>query len=266
MKVKTIIIDDEPHAREGLIIRLRNYNVIDVIAECSSGNEAIDKINSLAPDLVFLDIQMPDMSGFEVLKNIKQEKVPFVIFVTAYDKYALKAFEYHAIDYLLKPINEERLKSAINYAINEIKGYRIEHYSEKIKLIANEYLELMKNDEAFLREKKFVNRISVKHKNVIKIISVKDIDWLEAQGDYVCVHTDNEKYLIHDSLKSLEKKLDPEQFVRIHRSAIVNIDKIEIIKSNLQGDYDVFLKNGTKVKMSRNYKKDFQRIMGNMLN
>lgn len=262
MKVRTIIVDDEPHAREGLRIRLKDYNEIEIIAECSSGIDAIKKINELLPDLVFLDIQMPGMNGFEVLRNLDDENIPMVIFVTAYDKYALKAFEFHAVDYLLKPIDKTRLKKAIDFAINEIENRRLKLYSQKFKTLADEYLNLISNKEKRTDEGKFINRISVKNKNIIKIIQVAEIDWIEAQGDYVCIHVNDEKFLLRDSLNALENKLNPEVFIRIHRSSIVNIEKVEKLKSNEHGDYELFLKDGTKLKMSRTYKENFQKLSG----
>ncbi|MEG8946175.1 LytR/AlgR family response regulator transcription factor [Rosettibacter firmus] len=265
MKIRTIIIDDEPHAREGLRIRLQEYDSIEIIEECSSGVEAIEKINALSPDLIFLDIQMPEMNGFEVLKNIKSEKTPVVIFITAYDKYALKAFEFHAVDYLLKPIDNVRLKNALDYAINHIHNRNAKYYSEKLKAIADEYLSLISAREKFKAEEKFLNKILVKNKNVIKVISVPDIYWFEAHGDYVYIHCNSEKYILLDSLSALEKKLNPDMFIRIHRSSIVNIEQVEKLKPNEHGDFEVFLKNGTKLKLSRTYKENFQKIFGNKI-
>jgi len=262
LKVRTIIVDDEPHAREGLRIRLKDYKEIEIIAECSSGIDAVKKINELLPDLVFLDIQMPGMNGFEVLKNLDDENIPMIIFVTAYDKYALKAFEFHAVDYLLKPIDKTRLKKAIDFAINEIENRRLKLYSQKFKTLADEYLNLISDKEKRTDEGKFINRISVKNKNIIKIIPVAEIDWIEAQGDYVCIHVNDEKFLLRDSLNALENKLNPEVFIRIHRSSIVNIEKVEKLKSNEHGDYELFLKDGTKLKMSRTYKENFQKLSG----
>ncbi len=263
MKINTIIVDDEPHAREGLKIRLKDYKEITIVAECSSGFEAVEKINELSPDLVFLDIQMPGMNGFEVLKNLNHDNIPIIIFVTAYDKYALKAFEFHAVDYLLKPIDKNRLKKAINFAISEIENRRLKIYSEKLKALADEYLNLVSDKEKSIEDNKYLNRISVKNKNIIKIIPVSEIDWIEAQGDYVYLHVKDEKFLLHDSLSSLENKLNPYVFVRIHRSSIVNIERVEKLKSNEHGDYELFLKDGTKLKMSRTYKENFQRLFGN---
>lgn len=260
MKIRTIIIDDEPHAREGLRIRLKNFHNVDIIDECSSGQQAIEKINSLAPDLIFLDIQMPDINGFEVLKKVKKDKMPVVIFVTAYDKYALKAFEYHAVDYLLKPVDNKRLKEAMEYTVNEVNYRNVELYTKKLKAIADDYLELITNKEINYAGKKYLEKLLIKNKNVIKIIPVSNIDWIEAQGDYVYVHCDSEKFLLHDSLSALEKKLNQKIFVRIHRSFIVNIEKVEKFKANEHGDYDVYLKNGIKLKMSRTYRDIFQKL------
>lgn len=261
MKIRTIIIDDEPHAREGIRIRLKDFKEIEIVDECSSGYDAVEKINILLPHLIFLDIQMPGMNGFEMLKKIDRAKMPVVIFVTAYDKYALKAFEYHAVDYLLKPIDNRRFKDAVDYAISEINHRNLELYSTKLRAIANDYLKLISKPENNLADEKFVNRLSIKHKNIIKIISVSEINWIEAQGDYVFIHSNSEKYLLRDSLMALEKKLNPDVFVRIHRSSIVNIERVEKLKTSEHGDYDVYLKDGTKLKMSRTYRDKFKKLL-----
>ncbi len=260
MKIRAIIIDDEPHAREGLRIRLQDYSGIEIIEECSSGYDAIEKINLLTPDLIFLDIQMPGMNGFEVLKNIDDSKMPAVIFVTAYDEYALKAFEFHAIDYLLKPVDKARLKKAIDYAIDNIVNKNVKLYSKKLRELADEYLKIF--FDKYRNEEKYLDKISIRTKDIIRIISISEILWIEALGDYVYLHCNEEKYLLRNSLTALEKKLNPEQFVRIHRSSIVNVEYIEKLKPNEHGDYEVYLKNGTKIKLSRNYKENIQRILG----
>jgi two-component system LytT family response regulator len=267
LKIRTIIIDDEPHAREGIKIRLKDYYDILVVGECSSGTEAVELINSVVPDLLFIDIQMPGMNGFEVLRNITINPMPIIIFVTAYDKYAVRAFEYHALDYLLKPINDERFNETLKRAVSEINNRSLAIYADKLKSLIDYYLNSVENSEVketkLAKNKKYINRLTIKVKENISIISVDEVDWIESAGDYVYIHTDTKKYLIRETLSSLEEKLDPLKFVRIHRSTIVNIDKIKNLRSNEHGDYDVYLYNGVRLKLSRTFRSHFQNLLGN---
>ena len=271
MNLKALIIDDEPHAREGIKIRLQEFPEIQVLGECSSGLEAVESINKLKPDLLFLDIQMPEINGFEVLKRISVEKIPIVIFVTAYDKYAVKAFEYHALDYLLKPISENRFKEALKNAITEAGHRNIDNYAGKLKAMMTDYLNVIQDDgseqnsELKSYPKDYLNKLAIKAKNNISIISTNEIEWIESAGDYVYVHSNSKKHIVRETLISLEQKMDPRKFVRIHRSVIVNIEKIKSLNSNDHGDYDVYLNNGEKLKLSRTYKSNFQDVIGNTL-
>jgi two-component system LytT family response regulator len=270
LTVKILIVDDEPHAREGIRIRLCDFPEVNVIGECSSGREAVEAIEQLKPDIVFLDIQMPEMNGFEVLQNLAQESLPIIIFVTAFDKYALKAFEHHALDYLLKPVNEERFKETVRYALSEVNRRNLEVYAGKLKSVVNEYLKVMdKEHEAqhvdYVSSKNILSRLMIKTKDQISIISVEEIDWIESAGDYVYIHSERKKYLIRETLTALEQKMNTQKFVRIHRSSIVNIDKIKSMRQNEHGDFDVFLNDGTKLKLSRTYRANFQNAIGSQL-
>lgn len=271
MSIQAIIIDDELHAREGIRLRLAKYPEIVVVDECSSGSMAVDSINKFNPDLIFLDIQMPEMNGFEVLQNISVPDFPIVIFVTAYDTYALKAFEFHALEYLLKPINRERFEKAVEKALEEVKHRNLKTYTAKLLSFVKDYAKLIENPELANEEilagekKEFLKRLMIKVKENIIIISISDIDWLESAGNYIYVHSMEKKHLFRETLASLESKLDPRVFVRIHRSAIVNIEKIKSLRTNEHGDYDLFLLNGTKLKLSRTYKQHFQKIIGTSL-
>ncbi|MCX7984530.1 MAG: LytTR family transcriptional regulator DNA-binding domain-containing protein [Bacteroidetes bacterium] len=262
MNIRALIVDDEYHAREGLRIRLQKYPEIMIIAECSTGTEAIDAINTLNPDLVFLDIQMPELNGFEVLKQIHHEP-PLIIFVTAYDRYAIQAFEYHALDYLLKPVKEERFHDTIQHAIQELKHRQIQNYSERLTKLLNEYPILPDGDTSRTLSTfhEPITRILLKQKDHIVIVPVEDIDWIESAGDYVVIHSNNQKYIHRETLSSMEESLDHLQFVRIHRSTIVNIQKVHTLKPNESGDYDIFLRDGTRLRLSRNYKTKFQVLL-----
>lgn len=268
MNINTIIVDDEPHAREGLKIRLEEFPNIKIVKECSSGLEAIEQINTLKPSLVFLDIQMPEMNGFEVLEKIVVDSLPLIIFVTAYDKYALKAFEFHAFDYLLKPISDERFEKTMRVVISEMGRRNLEEYAAKLKAVVNDYLNSVtgatnKNDKSGSVDKTFISRLMIKSKEHLSFILIDEIDWIESAGDYVYIHTNSNKYIIRETMVSLEEKLNPKNFIRIHRSAIVNVDKIKSLKPNEHGDYEVFLYSGAKLKLSRTYRSKFNEIIGN---
>jgi two-component system, LytTR family, response regulator len=259
MNIRALIVDDEPHAREGIRLRLAKYNEITILGECSSGLQAVELINRLTPDLLFLDVKMPEMNGFEVLKNINIKPIPIIIFVTAYDKYALKAFEVHAVEYLLKPINEEKFDAAVKIALAEFKHRHLESYAGKILALISHYENLNETEK-----KEYLTRLTIKAKENIFIIPVGDIDWLESAGDYIYVHAKNKKHIFRETLTALEHRLDPQVFVRIHRSVIVNIEKVQSLRTNEHGDYDVFLNDGIKLKLSRNYRAHFQKIIGTL--
>lgn len=270
MKTTVLIVDDEPHAREGIRIRIEEFSEIKVIAECSSGAEAVKSINELKPDIVFLDIQMPEMNGFDVLQKLNAENMPVIIFVTAFDEYAVKAFEHHALDYLLKPVRDDRFKRSIKYALSEVNHKSLETYVPKLKSVVDEYMKIVDKDYDtqqvdFVTNKNVLSRLMIKTKDQIAIIAVDEIDWIESAGDYVYIHTDKKKYLIRETLTALEQKMDVRKFVRIHRSSIVNIDKIKSMKQNEHGDFDVFLTDGTKLKLSRTYRANFQTAIGGQL-
>lgn len=271
MKIRTLVIDDEPHAREGMKIRLLEFPKIEIIGECSSGKEAAAAINNLKPDLLFLDIQMPEMNGFEVLQQIDDKNFPMVVFVTAFDKYALQAFEFHALDYLLKPISDERLKETMEVIIRLFKQKDLASYGTKMKNFIDEYISGEKNSfdtSQFYQAEKtnpYVTRLMIKSKENISLVPVTEVEWIESAGDYIYIHTNGKKHLFRETLTSLEHKLDPSQFVRIHRSTIVNLEKIKSLKQNEHGDYEVFLINGIKLKLSRSFKQQFQKAIGNSL-
>lgn len=276
MKIRTLIIDDEPHAREGIRLRLKRYaDTVAIVGECSSGTEAAAMIGTLKPDLLFLDIQMPEMNGFEVLKQIPPAQMPIVIFVTAFDQYAIRAFEYHALDYLLKPIREDRFKEAIEAASAEAHKRNLEHYVARLQSAVNEYLGLALEEEeeeqtpSALKtsppQQRPLTRLSIRSKNQISLLAVDEIDWLEAAGDYVYVHAQSHKHLVRETLTSLEERLDRQVFVRIHRSVIVNAGRIVSLHPNEHGDFDVVLKSGEKLKLSRTYRARFEEATGSAL-
>jgi two-component system LytT family response regulator len=269
VNVRTLIVDDEPHAREGIRIRLKEFKNILIVGECSSGIEAVKSIDALKPDLLFLDIQMPEMNGFEVLKKINVSPLPVILFVTAFDKYAIKAFECHAVDYLLKPIKEDRFKNALHAALSEISHRNLEHYASKLKSVVDDYLDITEESsdtsqaQAALRRN--IDRLMIKSKDHVSVIPVNEIEWIESAGDYVYVHSNGQKHIFRETLTALEQRLDPQKFIRIHRSTIVNIEKIKALRLNEHSDFDVYLLTGVKLRLSRTYRAHFEEMTGNPL-
>lgn len=247
-KLKAIVVDDEPLACKRLTKLLKEKEDVELIAVCANGMEAIEEINQKLPDLVFLDIQMPEVTGFDVLQNLENH-LPAIIFVTAYDQYAIKAFEVHAVDYLLKPFGKKRFDDALNQARKSLINQERE-LKEKV----NDLLESINED------RDPVSRVLVKSSGKYQFIKVQEIQWIESAGNYVRIHTADKGYLIRDTMTSMEQKLRSDQFFRIHRSAIVNVDKVKDLEQWFHGDYKVTLMNGEKLTMSRNYKEILQRF------
>ena len=244
MKIRTLIVDDEPYAREQMRWLLRDDSDIEFIGESGNGAEAISIIKDARPDLIFLDIQMPGMSGFDVLQEIIQHYTPSFIFVTAYDKYAIKAFDVHALDYLLKPVTSERLNQAMR---------QVREQMHKIDLI--------KQNKSFLsvltelsKRKNYLEKLVVKSDESLIFLKIKQIDWFEAFGNYVKVHVGKQIYILRSTMNRMEAKLDPNQFIRIHRSVIVNSDCIKGLFPLNTGDTILVLKDNTKLTLSRHYR------------
>jgi two-component system LytT family response regulator len=243
MKITALIVDDEPLAREKIRRLLRSEPDVEIVGEAVSGEEAARLIENLKPDLVFLDIQMPEMNGFEVLKTVKNERMPAVIFVTAYDKYAIKAFEVHALDYLLKPFDRERLQTAVRRVREQIEANRHGDLDERlISLLSN-----------LKPEKEYPERLVLKTAGRVFFIKTSDIDWIEAAGNYVKLHIGRDAHLLRETMNKIETKMNPEKFLRIHRSSLVNIDRIKELNPLFNGDYLVILQDKTELTLSRNY-------------
>lgn len=236
-KIRTVIIDDENLARKIVKAYLRNYADIEIIAECSNGFEAIKVINEMKPDLIFLDIQMPKLTGFEMLELL--DKPPVIIFTTAYDQYALKAFEVNAVDYLLKPFSEDRFKEAIDKAILHLGDKTSQ--KEKIEKIIQHFDDNIE----------YLERITNKSGSKISIIPVDKVQWIEAQDDYVMIHTPEGKFLKQKTMKYYEDHLNPNDFIRIHRSFIVKLTEIKQIELFEKESYRVSLKDGKNLPVSK---------------
>ncbi|HEX8287881.1 MAG TPA: LytTR family DNA-binding domain-containing protein [Pyrinomonadaceae bacterium] len=253
MKIKTLIVDDEQLARERVKRFLRDVADIEIVGESANGDQAVSMIKSEKPDLVFLDIQMPEKNGFGVLKSLDAKTVPTVIFVTAYDQYALQAFDVHALDYLLKPFNRERLLRAVSRAREHIERRNFGNLDERLaSLIAD-----------LKQEKKYLERLVVKSVGRVFFIKTDEIDWIEAAGNYLKLHVGRESHLIRETMNAVEAKLNPDKFLRIHRSTVVNIDRIKELHPMFSGDYSVILRNGTELTLSRNYRERFLELFEN---
>lgn len=252
MAIRTLIVDDEPLAREKLRGFLEKEKSIEIIGECRDGREALETIDNEGPDLVFLDVQMPEMDGFEVLENIEPERLPTVIFVTAYDQYALKAFDVHAVDYLLKPFDRQRFKAALDRAGTELERRQVGDVKRQL-------LALLSDVET--RRTKYPPRLVIKSSGRVVFLKVDDVDWVDAAGNYVRLHAGNETHMLRETMGRLEKRLDPEKFLRIHRSTIVNIERIRELQQQFHGDYLVVLKNGQRLTLSRSYRDRIQDLL-----
>ena len=235
--MRALIVDDEPLARRGILLRLRKFKDIEVIGECGDGASAVKKILMLAPDLVFLDVQMPEMDGFEVLRALPADAVPAVIFVTAYEQHAVRAFEVHALDYLVKPLDDDRFLAAVNRALKLGQTQ-----------LSNKVLQLLGS-----RSGEYVSRFPVRTGQRIQIVPTEEIDWIGACGDYAELHARGKVYLIRETMNSLQQKLNPAMFVRIHRSRIIRGDFIRELRLIDNREYVVRLCDGSEHRSSRTY-------------
>jgi len=247
-KIKTLIVDDEPLARRNLRLLLAKDPQIEVLDECRNGREAVKAINALSPDLIFLDIQMPEMDGFDVLAQVGPEQIQAIIFVTAFDQYALKAFDVHALDYLLKPFDDERFAHALARAKAQIEAREINSLSKRLLALLEERESERK---APAQQSSYLTRVMIKAAGRVVLLKVDDIDFIEADGNYAKLHVARKAHLLREKMNDLEGKLDPERFVRIHRSVIVNLDRIKEMHPHFNGDYIVVLEDGRQLRLSR---------------
>jgi two-component system, LytTR family, response regulator len=252
MTIRVVIVDDEPLARRRIHSLLMEAQDVEVIAECANGRDAIQAIEESPPDLLFLDIQMPELDGFDVLQAIGVGSVPVVIFVTAYDQFALRAFEAHALDYLLKPFDDERFEAALQRAREQIRQQQGGDLDRRLRAL----LEEVRGGGGYLQ------RLTVPtgHRNVF--IRTEEIDWIAAERNYVRLHVRGQTYLLRENLSRIEAALDPTTFCRIHRSTIVNIDRIQAVESLFRGEYLVVLHDGTKLTSGRSYRRNLHTLMG----
>lgn len=283
--LRTIIVDDESLARRGLKLRLQAFDDVEVLAECRNGREALAAIRELAPDLVFLDIQMPGMDGLALVRELQSDGMPLIVFVTAFDQYAVQAFELHAVDYVLKPVDEERLAEATARARALIESRDAARDKERL-------LDLMRTlsgrsdadiadlldgpggapiaepgaaaDGASAAARRWPERLTVRDGGTTTLVPIDHIDWVDAAGDYMCVHAAGETHIMRVTMKTLEAQLDPERFPRIHRSTIVNADRVVKVHSHINGEFFLSLQCGARLKMSRSYRDRIDAILGSV--
>lgn len=253
MGLRTLIVDDEPLAREGVRMLLEHDSEVTAITECADGEAAVNEILDTKPDLVFLDVQMPEMDGFEVLETVGVDRMPNTIFVTAYDRYALHAFEVHALDYLLKPYTNERFFNALERAKRQIKIKDKDSIQGQLSAL----LEQLKPGEDPLE------RLVVKAAGRISFVEVEEIDWIEAADTYVRIHIRSESHLVRGTMSGLEAKLDPHKFLRIHRSIIVNLSRVKELHPLFHGEYVVMLHDGTQLTSGRSFRNRLQPLIEN---
>ena len=256
MTIRTILVDDEKLAIQGLELRLAKYPDVEIIDTCSNGREAIRKIKTGKPDLVFLDIQMPGFDGFSVVKGVMEIEPPLFVFVTAYSEHALKAFEANAVDYLLKPVDDDRLADALDRARTRLSEKRGAEEAEKLKSVlaevAPDAMDAMPEEEEVAG--RFEKLINIKDRGQIFRVEIDSIEHIEAAGDYMCIYTGDNSLILRETMKDLERRLDPRVFQRVHRSTIVNLNQVRQVKPHTNGECFLVLDSGAQVKVSRSYR------------
>ena len=264
--LSAIIVDEESLARRGLALRLQQIPGVDVVSECANGREALEAIAAHSPDLVFLDIQMPGMDGFDVVRKLQAGQMPMIIFVTAFDQYAVEAFKVHAVDYVLKPIDDDRLHEAIDRAV----AHHSQEESERTKQRLMELMMGLTGASASSIEEmaqaqrglpQWPDKLVIKDGADIHLVKIDDIHWIDAAGDYMCVHADGETHIMRITMKQLEAMLNPARFLRVHRSTLVNTDYISGAQTLGNGEYMLSLEGGAQLKVSRGYRARVRELL-----
>lgn len=268
-RLKTIIVDDEPLARRLLRSMLGELSEIELVADCKNGREAIAAVREFEPDLMFLDIKMPGLSGFDVVKELQSDTMPMVVFCTAFQRYAIDAFDLHAVDYLLKPIGTSRLQRAVARAVQRSEAEHasdanktplvgaIDEIARKVSGRSQSIGASRSDDDALAANRK----LAIKDHDSTVLVSIDDIDWVDAAGDYMCLHSNGETHIMRSTLKNLMARLDPEKFKRIHRSTIVNLERIAKATPLQKGEYILDLDCNEKLKVSRNYRHEIKMFL-----
>jgi two-component system LytT family response regulator len=253
VSIRALIVDDEPLGRQRIRSLLKDESDLEIVGECGDGREAVAAIRDHQPDLVFLDVQMPGLDGFGVLEAVGPKYMPAVIFVTAHDSHALRAFEVHAVDYLLKPFDRRRLQQALQRARQQI---------EQREQTVGQYSALLEDVQSHRR---FLDRLVIKSAGRVFFLKTGEIDWIEAAGNYLRLHVGGEVHLLRETMSNLESRLNSGKFLRIHRSTMVNLDRIKELSPLFHGDYRVLLHDGTELTLSRSYRPKLQELLGDSI-
>lgn len=272
VKLRTIVVDDESLARKLMLSYLEEFSEIEILAECANGREAVAAVLALEPDLMFLDIRMPGLNGFEVIKKIQPELLPMVIFCTAFERYALDAFEVHAVDYIVKPLDEQRLHLAVMRALARYQEEARSGENKAFLLGAIDAITSNVKERAAVSDRnKNVSltsdperKITIKDRDSIKLIKIDSIAWVDAAGDYMCVHAEGETHIMRCTMTQLLKELDANVFKRVHRSTIVNLNCIEAVIPHTKGEYFLQIDNDERIKVSRNYRDTIKSFLNSM--
>ena len=254
-RVRVVIADDELLARKFIRRMLKQDPEVEIVAECSNGAEAVATIRREKPDLVFLDVQMPEMDGFAVLDAVRLDHLPEIVFTTAYESYAIRAFELHALDYLLKPFDQVRFKAALKYAKERFHSQREEEKRLEVGTLL----------ESIRAQREYLDRIIIRADGRITFLHTREIDWLEADDKYVHLHTGKNAKMVRQTLTAIETQLDPRKFVRVHRSALVNVDRVKELQPLFNGEHSLILEDGTRLTLSRKYKDKLFELLGKPL-
>ncbi|KQR87680.1 LytR/AlgR family response regulator transcription factor [Sphingomonas sp. Leaf343] len=261
MTIRTILVDDEPLAIQGLELRLQAFDDVQIVEKCMNGREAIRAIKTHKPDLVFLDIQMPGFDGFSVVQGLMEVEPPLFVFVTAYSDHALRAFEAQAVDYLMKPVEESRLADTLDRVRQRLSEKRGAEEVDRLKEVLAEHApeaaaaaDITDGGSADLASNRFEKLINIKDRGQIFRVDVDTIERIDAAGDYMCIYTGDNTLILRETMKDLEKRLDPRRFQRVHRSTIVNLDLVKQVKPHTNGECFLVLGSGAQVKVSRSYR------------
>lgn len=258
--IRALIVDDEPAARDAIRSLLAGDADIRIVGECADGRSALRAIASTSPELLFLDVQMPEMDGFTMLRQLDPARLPVVVFVTAFDQYALRAFDVHATDYLLKPFDDDRFRDAVSRAKQSVRAGQLGRLSEELRALLDGVAPAA--PQAAAPGGPYLKRLVIKSGGRVTLLNVRDIDWIEAEGDYVKIHVGKAWHLLRETMKRLEIQFDPARFVRIHRSTIVNVERIKELQPYFRGEYVVILQDAKGLKLSRGYKEHLESVLG----
>jgi two-component system, LytTR family, response regulator len=268
MKIRSVIVDDEVLSRRGVELRLRNASDFEIVAQCANGREALAAIEQYKPDLVFLDIQMPGMSGFEVLARLPQQSMPLVVFVTAFDQYAIQAFEARAIDYVLKPIDDTRFALALARVREHLRARSAADQRDRLMQIIAEITGCgeLALDELLAQGRKAIDShrpdvLPIRQGRETVRVPVASIEWIDAAGDYMCIHAEGDTHILRGTMKELEELLDPKLFQRVHRSTIVNLRLVRSLRAHMNGEYFLKLAGGHELKLSRTYREKVEYFL-----